>query len=207
VLPARFCWTRYGAEAGESDSTILLRKERERVTNGGVFLWGIGNAIGPSIRHLLAHARVPEVLFSPIRSQPRPQDVSPEKIVRWHMGRTLDGQVIQLPVGSFVTSGAKSSSPQRRRYALICSSAEPIRRTCYGHFYTDQVSNILTGRPVGASQVTAIVCTNMLSTRPIGTRYQIAMRAVLVPPYFVELAEAEEIKRARRPVIDLKRAG
>ena len=48
-LPTIFCWTRFGGEAGEPIEQILFRKEQERLANGGVFLWGIGNAVGPSI--------------------------------------------------------------------------------------------------------------------------------------------------------------
>ena len=68
ALPEYFCWTRFGTEAAEPIDSILGRKERERVANRGIFVWGIGNAIGPSIRELLRREAQPEVLFSPIKS-------------------------------------------------------------------------------------------------------------------------------------------
>src|ERR1700728_56037 len=35
-IPDRFCWTRFGTEAGESIEHILNRKEEERLANGGI---------------------------------------------------------------------------------------------------------------------------------------------------------------------------
>lgn len=82
-LPNKFCWTRFGTEAAESVELILQRKERERIANQGLFLWGIGNAIGPSIKELVKCVRKPEVLFSPIRSAPNFKDVKPATIATW----------------------------------------------------------------------------------------------------------------------------
>jgi hypothetical protein len=70
LLPDCFCWTRFGTEAGQAIVHILQRKEQERSANDGLFIWGIGNAIGPSIRELVRRTNRPEVLFSPIKSSP-----------------------------------------------------------------------------------------------------------------------------------------
>src|SRR4051812_40360539 len=91
-LPQVFCWTRFGTEAGEPIEQILKRKEIERRHNEGVFYWGIGNSLAPSMAELLRRARRPEVLFSPIRSRPRPVDIAPDAVVRWHAAETLDGE-------------------------------------------------------------------------------------------------------------------
>jgi hypothetical protein len=44
-LPEAFVWTRFGTEAGQTIDRILARKEAERIANGGLFLWGIGNSV------------------------------------------------------------------------------------------------------------------------------------------------------------------
>ena len=46
-IPNYFCWTKIGTEAGETIESILLRKELERISNNGIFLWGVGNSIEP----------------------------------------------------------------------------------------------------------------------------------------------------------------
>src|SRR5579883_2254032 len=95
-IPDLFCWTRYGMEAGESVDQILSRKELERQGNNGLFLWGIGNAIGPAIRELVKRCQSPEVLFSPIKSRPRPADASSENVVAWTNAEAVDGNPYQL---------------------------------------------------------------------------------------------------------------
>src|SRR5262245_24776936 len=126
TLPAHFCWTRFGIEAGEGVAGILARKEKERIANTGVFLWGIGNAIGPSIRKLLLVENEPEVAFSLIRSPAKALDTNPEVVVRWTTGRDLDGHQYELPLGSVVTSAYHGPTKQSH-YALVCSSEVPIR--------------------------------------------------------------------------------
>ena len=51
-LPRFFCWTRFGTEAGQPIEQILERKEQERIVNNGLFLWGIGNSLTPSMIEL-----------------------------------------------------------------------------------------------------------------------------------------------------------
>src|ERR1700761_2672202 len=92
-VPQCFVWTKFGTEAGQSISDILLRKERERSANGGVFYWGIGNAVGPSILELLRKSDEPEVLFSPIKSTPRRDDVTPQRVVAWTAAAGLNGEL------------------------------------------------------------------------------------------------------------------
>lgn len=196
-LPEVFCWTRFGTEAGETAAEIFERKERERCANGGTFLWGIGNAIGPSLLRLLAHTSKPKVIFSPMQSAPKARDVSPERVVRWLKGRTLEGDIIDLPRDSYVTSGHIAGSRLRRRYALVCDRSEPIRHRELGRFYMGQLFNLASGCDVGSSQVTAVV--GWEASRPAtGPAYVVALRATLVHPYFVELAEPEEAAPAAK---------
>lgn len=185
-LPKCFCWSRFGTEAGEPIDAILRRKELERRRNGGIFLWGIGNALGPSMRALLREVRGPEVVFSPIRSAPSAIDVSPSRVVTWGAGRDLDGAPVALPRWSIVTSRAPADVRSARHYALVCYADEPLELAAEpGTLTIGQLENLLTHRRVGASQVTAIVRCRKAATP--GTVYSVAMRARLVAPYFVEL--------------------
>jgi len=189
-LPRYFCWTRFGTEAGEDISDIVARKEEERLSNQGVFLWGIGNAVGRSMCELVRRERTPQLLFSPIRSAPRKQDVAPASVVIWTAGRTQAGDWYDLPTGSVVTSGMSNGSRASRRYALVCESSGPLRvevgdqRLSFSH-----VRNLLTDRPLGASQVTAVVRLREGGKASGSGGYPVAMRANLVYPYVVELVD------------------
>lgn len=189
-IPKSFCWTRFGTEAGESIEQILSRKEVERQKNGGVFLWGIGNALGPSIRELIKCSASPEVLFSPIMSKPRIDDVSPPSVALWRKGRDLNGNVVDLPEGSKVTSRMPLNGSKVRHHALVCFSSSPLSLSSTSQeLPLARLQNLLTGRKIGASQVTAVVemCGQDLSASSI--RYPISIRASLVAPYFIDLLE------------------
>jgi hypothetical protein len=186
AIPKYFCWTRFGTESGQSIDCILERKERERVANDGLFLWGIGNAIGPSMKELLRRGADPEILFSPIRSAPKKADVSPAAIASWTMGETLDGAAFPLPDSSTVLSRYNPSAPKRAHYAIVCYSSSPVQLMNSGDtIAVRELRNLLTGRPVGASQVTAVVECDENGAG--GTSYPVALRAQLVEPYFVRL--------------------
>jgi hypothetical protein len=188
-LPKVFCWTRFGTEASESIEAILRRKEQERISNDGLFLWGIGNAIGPSIVELIERALTPEVLFSPIKSAPKCKDVTPAAIATWTSAFGLDGSPFDLPTHSLVTSRYDVSAPKRSHYALVCFRDMPLTLSrSEEKLLFSGLRNLRTGRPVGASQVTAVVerlesqCSDL-------TPYEVAIRAALVPPYFIRLAD------------------
>ena len=123
-LPKHFCWTRFGTEAGETIDRILERKESERQRNGGIFLWGIGNAIGPSMRELLRVERTPEVIFSPIRSNPKREDAQPSTVIAWRAGRDLDGRprvsckYARRPQRSCKANRRRGASPIRHRFRI-----------------------------------------------------------------------------------------
>jgi hypothetical protein len=191
TIPRHFCWSRFGTEAGEPIEHILDRKENERQRNSGLFLWGIGNAISPSMRELIRVERTPEVIFSPIRSAPRVEDVRPSAIVTWTSGRDLDGAPWQLPEWSVVTSRAGESRRQLRHYALVCFSEFPLKIASN----TDAVAigsleNLVTSNRIGASQVTAVV--RYRSDLPsVGPYYSAAFRARLVAPYLVQLCDPQ----------------
>jgi len=189
ILPNFFCWTRFGTEAGEAIGHILQRKEDERAANRGVFIWGIGNAVGPSIRELVRRGPKPEVLFSPIKCSPRPQDALPAAVAAWMSGETLDGGAYDLPEHSLVTSRYDPLTPRSTHYALVCFSRTPITPVhSVGKISFAGLTNLRTGRPIGASQVTAVVHSSGADVNR-GQVYDVAIRAELAYPYFIKLRQ------------------
>jgi len=187
-LPDFFCWTRFGTEAGQSVEQILARKEQERIANAGVFFWGIGNAIGPSMLELLRRTNSPEALFSPIQSAPRHEDTMPPSVAAWTQAETLFGEEYRLPEQSLITSRFDPLRPRARHYALVCCSETRIEVGLTDeNIRFSELRNVLTSRQVGASQVTAVVhLSNAVSTGK-NLSYNVAFRARLTPPYFVSL--------------------
>lgn len=193
-IPRYFCWTRFGAEAAQDVSQIIERKEEERQASNGVFLWGIGNAVGPSILELLRVSGCPEVLFSSIKSPPKSIDVNPPAVVAWTDGIGLDGEPFALPEGALVTSRFDPTSPKRVHYALVCHSEAPLALLRNGaSIQFRALRNLVTQRPIGASQVTAVVEHEDGYPRD-SQGYGVAIRARLVAPYFVRLHHPIPIK-------------
>jgi hypothetical protein len=189
-FPRSFCWTRFGTEAGEEIGPILARKERERRDNQGHFFWGIGNPIGPSLRELVRREQAPQVIFSPIRSAPRREDVSPTTVVRWLAGQGLDGQIYRLPPSAIVTSRFDIAARRRIHYALACLSESPLQMEPAGDtLIFECLKNLLTGRQIGASQVTAIVTRSGDTIETPKVHYRAVLRAHLVFPYLITLSD------------------
>ena len=115
-LPLAFCWSKFGIEAGESTRSILERKEVERQRNDGVFLWGIGTSIRPSLRVLLDSTPSPRVVFTPMLSRPAERDSSPSAVVLWNTATDLDGCPYELPRHSLITS-SKPGWNRNRHFA------------------------------------------------------------------------------------------
>jgi hypothetical protein len=196
-LPSSFCWTKFGTEAGEPIEAILRRKERERTSNGGIFLWGIGNSIRPSLLALLDHTSQPEVVFTPMVSAPAQRDVAPMRVITWRAGRGLDGRPYTVPQASLVTSGASASRPSRH-YALVCQRANPLLATEGGSLSHGTLRNLRTGSVIGSSQVTSVVQHEPSRPRS-GPEYEIAFRASLVYPYLVTLCLAADVEDGAAP--------
>ena len=186
-LPDLFCWTKYGTEAGEDIGAILARKEAERLASGGTFFWGIGNAIGPSVEALLAHAAEPQVIFTPMRSRPAARDVTPAQVAVWHRGIGLDGQPFELPTFSRVTS--RISPTRSYHYALVCRSEQPLGPSARPgpSFASTHVQNLRSGSKVGASQVTSVVRRIACALGLVPSSYTVLFKADLVAPYLVRL--------------------
>lgn len=185
-LPAAFCWTKYGSEAGESPETIFARKEEERQRNDGLFLWGIGNALGPSMRQLINDHDRPQVLFSPMKASPLPQDVAPPNITLWDSGIGLNGGSFRLPEHSVVTS---RSGRRGFHWALVCRRDASFLEPHHGFddVAVERIRNLRSGSVVGSSQVTAVVAHD---SRSMGARsYPVTFSAELSPPYLVRLTD------------------
>lgn len=191
-LPESFVWTRYGTEAGEDVNQIFARKDRERVRNGGVFVWGIGNSIANSARmflwECLAEGTAPLVVFSPMISPARVVDASPTAVVHWTRAHGIDGREWPLPTHTVVTSrGYCAKGPKVRHFGLVCESASGLAPTADGaQFYHSSLRNFISGASVGASQVTSVVkCIGGGE----GRRYTAALTCKLVYPYVVALTD------------------
>jgi hypothetical protein len=187
-LPVAFCWTRVGSEAGQSLGSILQRKEAERASNDGLFFWGIGNAIGPSVRELLRCYPRPEVIFSPIKSRPRKEDANPRQVAVWTKAERLDGSTFELPQRALITSRFDVAAPRAVHYALVCSTNAPLTAASAGVLDVAEVENLVTGRPVGASQVTAVVRRRKREDN-LSREYDVLLRAKLTPPFFLRLLD------------------
>lgn len=190
TLPDYFVWTRYGTESGEAAEVILARKERERQLGSGLFLWGVGNSVAPSVRKLLAHlkGRDPAVVFSPMLAAPRAVDVAPAEVVAWCCARGIDEREWEMPEGTLVTSRTGSGAARKsRHYALVCRRSEPLRADDAGERFTiDDLTNFASGQRVGHSQVTSVV---RRVRQSVDGPYVAAVTARLVYPYVVELTE------------------
>jgi hypothetical protein len=161
----------------------------ERRLNGGVFLWGIGNSIAAGISELVRTTGGAEVLFSPIKSGPRPIDVAPDRYIAWTKGEAADGSTYPLPANSIVISGHAEAASRHSRYALICHSESQLVFEDVGHKVEFAgLRNLISGKPVGASQVTAVVVSDPTAEAG-GTEYPVAFRAALEYPYFIRLRD------------------
>jgi hypothetical protein len=197
--PRVFCWTRFGVEAGETAQSIFERKEVERVRNGGVFLWGIGHSIRPSLAGLLARTTRPEIIFSPMKSAPSLHDARPAEVTLWCEATDLSDKPFSMPEHSLVTSRRGSRNPSRHHYALVCESQTSITSS---EIDQDQIAignlrNLISGTIVGSSQVTSVV-RQVAETQLTGTEYPIAARARLVYPYHIRLGNGVAIPRDLR---------
>lgn len=192
-LPEYFVWTRYGIESGEEIGSIFRRKERERLTSGGTFLWGIGNSVAPSVRKLLAHlnGEPPAIVFSPMLAKPKTLDVLPGRVVTWTLAHGIDGLEWQIPAGTVVTSrAAAGSSDKTRHYALVCRLETPLNERQDGQrFSIDDLRNFASGNRVGHSQVSSVV---QRSGQNTSGPYLAAVVAALQYPYVVELSGPEQ---------------
>jgi hypothetical protein len=182
-----------GVEAGQDLASILRRKELERQAGDGVFVWGIGNSVGPTIREVISNDRTVPVLFSPIQSKPRPVDSKPAALVLWLSYIDDMGIVHPLPDHALVTSRADdvASGSRKRHYALLCRSQRSLLEEDSREVDFGELCNAGTKKGLGFSQVTALVrrIPNNSSYPTLGRRYQVPFQAELFSPYCVRLTD------------------
>lgn len=190
ALPQVFCWTKMGTEAGQGLEAILQRKEFERLSGDGLFAWGIGNSVGPAIRHAreLGFDSL-DVLFTRMKSAPKAIDVSPGALILWTAYESENGDVLPLPAHVLVTSRGNTDERvglKRTHYALLCSSKHSLLSPVDDQAVdSSSVCNLMSRNPTGASQVTAVVRTTA-SQAPCKP-YPVQFRAKLAGPGFVRL--------------------
>lgn len=187
MLPQRFCWAKFGAEAGEGPDAIIRRKEAERVANMGVFLCGMGNSIRPSLLALIDSTMEPRVVFTPMRSPAAQRDSSPHRVGVWRNAVGLGGQLFDIPAGSKVTSGLQDGETPMRHYALVCHSDSPLPTQASEEEWLDDehLRNLRTNSRVGASQVTSVV--ERIGGGDPRKRYRVAFSARLHAPFQLTL--------------------
>lgn len=187
------CWTRMQAEAGQALDAIVARKELERQAGQGLFFWGVGSAPSRAIRPLAQLSlRIP-VIFSVMRTKPKPVDAAPSRVVVWRRYVDKEGATRRLPAHCIVTSrGDSARGPKRAHYALMCRSDAPLALRSGVDFDPASYRNAGPGgAPVGASQVTALL-------RPCARAggkpsYEVNMTAELTGSYWVRLADPTEV--------------
>lgn len=191
ALPPVFCWTKMGTEAGQGLEAILRRKEYERLSGDGLFAWGIGNSVGPAVRHAreLGFDSL-DVLFTRMKSAPKAIDASPSAVVLWTAYEGENGDLLPLPGHVLVTSRGNTDERaglKRNHYALLCRSARSLLSTVRDQAVdSSAVRNLVSHNPTGASQVTAVVRKTDSHAAP--RAYPVQFRAKLDGPGFVRLA-------------------
>ena len=104
---------------------------------------------------------------------------------------------IVIPPATIVTSRFRAGHRHRYHFALVCSSPEELMFKPAGpRFAMRDLVNVVSGLPVGFSQVTAIVrhdpCGGHSSSA--AGNYHAAMMVDLVVPYFLRLRFPEPLK-------------
>lgn len=189
-LPDVFCWTKIGAEAGQTLEDIIRRKEFERIAGNGRFGWGIGNALGEA--PILATAAVPKgrlkVVFSTMKSPPKPQDVNPAQICIWTKYQLPSGEIRPLDQTMLITS--RYNEKKTCHYALICSSETPLLENALSEKLPSKaLRNFLSEKLVGASQVTSVVRFRSEESQMYAMDYPVTFSAELDKPGFVRLVD------------------
>lgn len=178
-----------GAESGEALAAIIRRKEYERQIGGGLFAWGIGNALGTGIDLLAAAVVDPLVVFSPMPSRPKREDAAPGSVLLWTAYDDVGGASLPLPPHIIITSrGHVGENVKARHYALFCSSSSPLteRQASFATVQPATLVNFSSLRRVGASQVTAVV-RQMRAGEASATEYNVAFTAKLAGPRYARL--------------------
>lgn len=196
------CWTRMQVEAGQALETIVARKEIERQAGEGVFFWGVGNAPSTAINALARMEIAIPLIFSVMKSKPKPADVAPSKVVAWTSFIDCYGRKQTLPEHAVVTSrGHSPSRIKTHHYALMCRSNQPLHLAQGPPFHVEAYRNAsATGGKVGASQVTALLKRTSEPAQEAG--YEVNLSASLTDSYWVKLVDPVEVSPGKLAMLD-----
>lgn len=191
--PNAFCWTKVGDESGESLSNIIDRKDRERRLGNGLFMWGIGNALGTKVKSLVEQEESPKVLFSRMKSKPKKTDQNPDKVVIWTEYLDMDGKRHKLPDHIFLTSKSSIEKPKKKHYALVCKKETNLELEDWNPLNINSVKNLKSeNNKIGHSQVTAVLESFNHSIKETND-YPVMFSADLVYPHYVTLVNPVEL--------------
>lgn len=202
-IPGAFVWTKIAADAGQRLDWILKRKELEQ-QSGGTFWWGIGESKKEKISLLLARDPCPAVFLSKMRSDAHPRDSHPAAVVLWEAYEPSGSQV-PLPSHVIVTSRGhdRKGNLKSRHYALVCKNPAGILRSGGGVLDTATLCNFGDGgKPIGPSQITAVVERAARSCQSASLSYPITARATLVAPHAVRLAAPRVLSPVELKLLD-----
>jgi hypothetical protein len=202
------CWTRMQAEAGQPLDRIVARKDVERRAGDGVFAWGVGNPPSLAASALAKIGTGVDVVFSVMKGRPKEVDLRPSRVAVWRRFLDCDGTMRELPPASLVTSRADSASGLKRHHAaLLCRSDAPLRLDLDGPPFDPEAFVNLSGegRPVGASQVTALL--RRVREDGAGSAYRANMRATLTGGYWVKLIDPVLLSASRLQELDAFASG
>ncbi|MFT4503200.1 hypothetical protein [Caballeronia sp. 15711] len=202
-LPRSFCWTKMGAESGEQLQLIIRRKEWERSLGDGLFFWGIGQSLGGNADLAMRTGEALKVLFSPMISKAKTIDSAPDETVVWTAFVDASGAEHPLPEHALVTSRATLPSGRRKEshYALVCRSPNSLAATGQLSVDPKSICNFATNKPLGASQVTAIVRKDREQQAAGGKVYPVSFFAELVQPYFVRLSAPRVLSNTEKALL------
>lgn len=186
--PAEYlCWSKMHAEGGQQLAAIISRKERERRACKGTFFWGVGNAPSSVIGPLARLKYSVPVIFSIMKSKPKPRDTHPTGLLVWRKYFDVDGVVRDLPAGALVTSRAHTSQKAKtNHFALACYSRTKLKLV-RGIAFDPAAYRNASGGMLGYSQVTALV--QRFRADDANAAYEENLRAKLTGSYWVKLAD------------------
>jgi hypothetical protein len=172
----------------------IRRKEWERKLGCGHFFWGIGQSLGEKARVVTPDKTSMQVIFSPMLSKPKSLDIAPDEVVLWNAWVDANGQTRQLPAHSFITSRAHLPSGRKKEahYALVCFSNQKLNSQSNNMcIVPKQLRNVITNKPLGGSQVTAVVQSVSAKEEILSNTksYSVSFTAELQAPYCIQLAQ------------------
>jgi hypothetical protein len=192
-LPTAFCWTKMGAEAGQSLSGIIARKDVERDLGNGVFFWGIGSSLGIKLWSFIEGLKSPDILFSPMKTKAKKVDAKPSRIFAWTSYLDRNGVKHPVPLHSLVTSrGTVGKKLKTSHYALVCHKETTFFSESWPQIEWNNLRNYKSRSKLGFSQVTSLVEANN-GSKSLNSSYQVLFGAKLVSPYFVKLVDPVEV--------------